>query len=147
MKQILLLLAFCGFFAVLDANAQSCTKSAAAKAAALDQNIVKKVSTSGDVTYVRKKVCPATGEVTYTNVEYCSRSGQFIPVSASYTKPSCSKSMASCSKYYSKNAMAATYDTPSNCTAAMKAACLQANQKTQAAKAAFASLDNRVVKP
>ncbi len=147
MKQFFLLLAFCGFFAALDANAQSCTKSTAAKAAAMDQSIVKKVSTSGEVSYMRKKVCPATGEVTYANVEYCSKSERFVPVSASYTKPSCSKSVASCSKYYSKNAMAASFDTPANCTAAMKAACLQANQKAQVAKAAFASVDNRVIKP
>lgn len=147
MKQILLLLACFGFVAVLDVNAQSCVKSAASKAAALDENIIKKVSaTTGDVMYVRKKVCPATGDVTYTDVEYCSKSGRFVAVSNSNYKSSCSKSLASCSKSYSQNAMLVS-NTLLECSAAQKAACLQANQKTQTARAAFASLDNRVIKP
>lgn len=144
MKQILLLLVCFGFVAVLDVNAQSCVKSAASRAAALDENIIKKVSaTTGDVTYVRKKVCPATGDVTYTDVEYCSKSGRFVAVSNSY-KSSCSKSP------YSKSATHKTLmvsNLSSDCSAAQKAACLQANQKTQTARAAFASLDNRVIKP
>jgi len=151
MKQIFLLLAFCGCFAILDANAQSCVKSAAAKAAAMDDNIIKQVSATGDVTFLKKETCAATGKVSYTNVEYCSKTHQFIAVAASNnftSKGSCTKKMAaSCSKYYgSKNAMAVS-NLPSICTAAQKAACLQANQKTQAARAAFVSLDNRVVKP
>jgi|GEM_PF-6937337 hypothetical protein len=147
MKQILLFLIFFGFVAVLDVQAQGCVKNAAARAAALDESIVQKVSaTTGDVTYARKKVCPATGDVSYTDMEYCSKSGQFVAVSKPY-KSSCSKmTAASCSKYYSQNAMAAG-DNGGECTAAQKAACLQAKQKAQTAKAAFVSLDNKVIKP
>lgn len=146
MKHFCLLLVFFGFVAIVDVHAQGCVKSAAARVAAADENIIKKVSaTTGDVTYVQKKVCPATGDVTYTDVEYCSKTGQFIAV-ANNTKPSCSKSVYSCSKYKSQSALAVS-SMPTHCTAAQKAACLQANQKTQTARAAFASLDNRVIKP
>lgn len=146
MKQILLLLVCFGFVAVLDVQAQGCVKSAAARAAAMDENIIKKVNnTTGEVAYVQKKVCPATGEVSYTDVEYCSKSHRFVAVSNSY-KSMCSKNAASCSKSYGQKAMMVS-NMPLHCTAAQKAACLQANQKTQTARAAFASLDNRVIKP
>ena len=146
MKQIFLLLFCFGFVAVLGVQAQSCIKSTAAKAAAMDENIIKKVNnTTGEVAYVQKKVCPATGEVTYTDMEYCSKSHRFVAVSNGY-KTSCSKNAAIRSKSYGQKALMVS-NVPLHCTAAQKAACLQANQKTQTARAAFASLDNQLVKP
>lgn len=145
MKQIFLLLACCSFFAVFSANAQSCLKGAAEKAAEMDASIVKKVSATGEVTYLRKSVCPTTGKVTYANVEYCNKSKRFVAVAA-YNRPSCSKPLYT-HAVNTTNEMVVNNGSSLHCTAAFKAACLQANQKMQTAKAAFASLENRVVKP
>ncbi len=139
MKQIFLLLAFFTMVALVDVNAQ-CSKSAAARTASLTSNIVEKQDPStGEVTYLKKKVCEASGAVSYTAVEFCSKTGQFVNA-ASTTKASCSKS-------YSKNAMMVSNELPAQCMTAQKACCLPANQKTQAAKTAFASMENKVIKP
>lgn len=106
MKKLFFLFAFLGLF-VFAANAQkkaccasksastekvSCTVSAdAEKAASTDASIVKQVSNTGDVTYVRKDVCPTSGKVSYSNVEYCTKSGKFINVSPSEKAACCAK--------------------------------------------------------
>jgi hypothetical protein len=66
-------------------------KSSMAKAAADDESIVKQVSDKGDVSYVRKEVCPMSGKVTMKQVEYCSKSAKFVNVSPTGAKQACSK--------------------------------------------------------
>ena len=81
----------------------SCMASASAdaeKAAATDASIVKQVSNTGDVTYVRKEVSPTTGKATFTSVEYCTKAGKFINASPS-EKAACTKD-ASATKVSSK---------------------------------------------
>lgn len=144
MKQVFLLMAFFGLAAVTSLNAQ-CTKSAAARVASLSSDIIeKKDPATGELKYLKKKVCPATGEVSYTSVEFCSKTAQFVNATPTY-KASCVKSASACSKAYGKNTMMVSNDLPAHCLMAQKAACLTATQKTQTAKAAFASLDNKVI--
>ena len=110
MKKLLILFAFLGFVAI-NADAQSCTSAkkttsasctkdkasctstAAAKAASLDENITKRVSKTGEVVYVKKSVCGTSGKVSYTAVEYCTKSNKFVNVSPK-EKASCSSSKA-----------------------------------------------------
>lgn len=146
MKQIFLVLAFFSLVATVSVNAQ-CSKNAAARTASLSSNIVEKQDpATGEVTYLKKKVCEASGAVSYTAVEFCSKTGQFVNAEPAY-KASCMKSAASCSKSSAKTAMMVSNDLPAQCMTAQKACCLPANQKTQAAKIAFASLENKVIKP
>jgi hypothetical protein len=68
-----------GKSASADKTEASCTSSAAAKAAAIDENIEERVDAqTGKATYVRRTVDAATGEAAYTPVEYCSDSKRFI---------------------------------------------------------------------
>ena len=108
MKKLFFLFAFLGVSAFA-ANAQqksccaakgasvekvSCTASAAAeadKAASGDASIVKQVSNTGEVSYTRKEVSPASGKVSYSAVEYCTKSGKFMNVSPSEKAACCSK--------------------------------------------------------
>lgn len=144
MKQIFLLFAFFALVAVVSLNAQ-CTKSAAAKVASLSSDIIeRKDPATGEVKYLKKNVCPATGDVTYTNVEYCSKTAQFVNVESTY-KASCVKSASAYTRNYGKTTLVANKDLPMRCLMAQKAACLTATQKTQTAKAAFASLDNKTI--
>ena len=94
MKKILLVFALIGFAAFAaeaqsccskgksasaDKTEASCTSSAAAKAAAIDENIEERVDAqTGKATYVRRTVDAASGEASYTPVEYCSESKRFI---------------------------------------------------------------------
>ncbi len=145
MKQFFLLLAFFGLAAIAHVEAQNCAESPAAKAAALDANIVQKVNHStGEVTYLRKNVCPSSGKVSYAPVEYCTKSGRFI-TAASTKKETCVKKQA-CTGYYGASAMAGS-SVPEHCTSAQKAACVQANQKAALAKAAFVANTSKTIKP
>ncbi|MDX1941854.1 MAG: hypothetical protein SFU99_14935 [Saprospiraceae bacterium] len=147
MKRFLLLLAVLGAVSIVDVQAQGCAKSTAAKAAALDASIVQKVNhTTGETDYFKKSVSPHTGKVSYTEVEYCTRTGQFV--SADSGKSRCVKSTAACSKYYGGSSASLLVSTvPAHCTAAQKAACIQATQKAEVAKATFVANTGRAVKP
>ncbi len=146
MKQFFLLLLAFGLFSMVDVNAQSCLKSKAERAAALDASIVKKVDyTTGETEYFRKSVSSTSDKVKYTKVEYCSRSARFVNVAAQ-EKKSCVKSKAACAGLYGSKAMTAS-SLPPHCTAAQKAACLQANQKAQIAKATFVANTGKTIKP
>lgn len=95
MKKLFLLFAFTGVVALANAQAQQCqasmansgnhaccAKTAAAKAAALDNTIEQRVNAeTGEVSYVRKVSYAGTDKVTYTDVEYCTKAGKFINVS------------------------------------------------------------------
>ncbi len=144
MKQFFLLMVIFGLVAITNIQAQ-CTKNVESKAAALDANIIKKVDTkTGEVSYLRKTQCDYTGKVSYTNVEYCSKTGKFVNVAPSQKK-SCIKSVANCTK--SAGALyTSIHSNYPHCTAAMKAACFQANEKVKLAQATFVSND-RAVKP
>ncbi len=99
MKKLLLLFAFFGAVGLVSVNAQDCpyakkataeksaaccSKTAAAKAAALDASIVQQVNEkSGDVTYMRKNVCEVSGKTSFQEVKYCTESKAFINVSPS----------------------------------------------------------------
>lgn len=104
MKRILLVFALIGFasFAVqgqscCDKGAKktssvkseaSCSQSAAAKAASLDDAIEQRVDeNSGKVSFVRRSVDASTGEASFIPVEYCSESKAFKTVEAE--KASC----------------------------------------------------------
>ena len=103
MKKYFFLFAMLGLFA-FTAGAQ-CTKAkgaskaaccaknkaAAAKAAKMDDSIVRQVSNDGEVTYLRQIADIETGKVTSTPVEYCSKAGKFINVSPSGNKAACTK--------------------------------------------------------
>ena len=103
MKKFFFLFAMLGLFAfTADAqcskakgtsNAACCAKNkaAAAKAAKLDDSIVRQVSNDGEVTYTRKNVAAESGKVSFTNVEYCSKSGKFVNVSPADKKAACTK--------------------------------------------------------
>lgn len=115
----------------------SCSSSAAAKLAAMDDSIEEKVcSTSGKVSYVKKSVCQSSGKVSLTDVEYCSKSAKFINVSPSKGKSDCAKSCAKAAKAKGAKATKASYNAKATsakkdcskscakaCTAAEKAAC------------------------
>lgn len=146
MKQFFLLLLAFGLFTIVDVNAQSCLKSKAERAAALDASIVTKVNyTTGEKEYFRKSVSSTDDKVKYTKVEYCTRSARFVNV-ASQEKKSCVKSKVACTGLYGSKAMAVN-NLPAHCTVAQKAACLQANQKAQIAKATFVANTGRTIKP
>lgn len=103
MKKVILFFALFAFVGLSTAQAQCtgkkmtdakekvcCTKTAAAKAAALDTEVEERVDAStGTVQYVRKSVCPQSGKVSYTEVSYCAESGKFINM-APTKKASCS---------------------------------------------------------
>ena len=104
MKKLFFLFAFMGVFtfaataqtkaccASKDASAKACSKTMDSAASA-DDSIVKQVSNEGEVSYVRKEVCPATGKVTMTAVEYCTKTNKFVNVSPTETdKANCTKS-------------------------------------------------------
>lgn len=112
MKKLFFLFAFLGVFS-LAANAQSCpysktaaksdkvvcSKTAAAKAASLDNSIeARTCAKSGSVSYVKKSVCAKSGKVSYSDVEYCTKSAKFVNVSpkAMGAKKSCDP--AACAK-------------------------------------------------
>ena len=115
MKKLFFLFAFMGVFSFA-ATAQTkacCAKGASSKAcsktmdsaASADASIVKLVSNEGEVSYVRKEVCPVTGKVTMTAVEYCTKAGKFLNVSpseatksATATKVSSTSKKACCAK-------------------------------------------------
>ncbi len=137
MKKLLFLFAFAGLFAFA-ANAQTKKACCAAKgvsgekvscsaasdvdkAASADVNIVKQVSNTGEVSYTRKEVCPASGKVSFTSVEYCTKSGKFINVSPS-EKAACTKS-ASATKVSSTEKKAAC------CAAGANKACCKPGEK------------------
>ena len=129
MKKFLLFFAFCGLVS-LTAQAQdchgadksattsvekaSCSSTAAAKAASLDESIESRTDAeSGKVTYVRKDVCAASGKVSYTEVEYCTKSAKFVNVSPEEKAGCCSSKGAKASSASSK--------TPACCAGKAKA--------------------------
>ncbi len=104
MKKLFFLFAFMGLFAFgVSAQKKACcasknassSKSCSAmvdKAASADKNIVKQVSNTGDINYVRKEVDSTNGKVMLTSVEYCTKSGKFVNVSPTDgMKTSCTK--------------------------------------------------------
>ncbi len=115
MKKLFFLFAFMGIFAfTATAQTKACCASKNAskvcsktmdKAASADASIVKQVSSKGEVSYVRKEVCPVTGKTTMAAVEYCTKRGKFVNVSpseaaksASATKVSSTSKKACCAK-------------------------------------------------
>ena len=144
MKQIFLLLVFFGTVALVNTNAQSSIEAAAAKAAATDASIVKKVDyATGEVNYLKKTVCANTGAVSYQPVEYCKNSKKFVNVPPK--KSSCSKSKFLQEQHdRSRATLVSNHHLLSN-TAARRAASAVANKKMQRAKATFVS--NKKIKP
>ena len=140
MKPLLLLFSLI-FFVGISSNAQNCpyskstnakvdkshcTASAAAKMAALDENIESRTcSQTGKVSYVRKSVCPQSGKQTFTDVEYCSKTAKFINVSP--RQKSCTKSNEAAG---SKVKATKASNKAINCTPAQKAACAKTCVKT-----------------
>ena len=124
MKKLFFLFAFMGLFAFA-ANAQkaccaskkgeSVSTSVLEKAADSDESIVKQVSNDGEVTYVRKNVCPTSGKVSFTDVEYCTKSSKFVNVSPSDNEKECTKT-ATATKVSSK-------DKKSCCAKGSKSSC------------------------
>ncbi len=144
MRTFALLSILFGLMIAVNTSAQTCTKSAAAKAALLEADIIQKVNPgTGEVTYLRKSTCPMSGKTSYTAVEYCTKSGRFITAAVN-KKETCVKKQA-CTGYYTAEASATTL--PAYCTTAQKAACIQAGQKATAAKAAFVANNGVIVKP
>lgn len=89
MKKVLFLMPFLFFLGIAAANAQ-CTKSAtatgasccagkAAKAAAADPSIEKRMADDGAVSYVRKEA-DAQGNVRFVSVQYDEASNTFVNV-------------------------------------------------------------------
>lgn len=107
MKKLFFLFAFLGLFAFAsNAQTKACcaskksasvekTSSAATtdieSALAADASIVKKVSNTGEVTYVREEVDASTGKVSHQDVEFCTKSGKFVNVSPSEKAACCTK--------------------------------------------------------
>ncbi len=61
---------------------KTCSASAAAKAASMDDSIVKRVcEKSGSVSYAKKATCAKSGKVSYTDVKYCSNAQAFVNAS------------------------------------------------------------------
>lgn len=129
MKKLFLLFAFFGLFALVNVQAQNCphakktsedkvcnySKSAASKAAVLDDNIIEKIDAkTGTASFVKQTVSAESGRAIFTDVEYCNKSGKFISTSAG--KKSC------CAKGGGKASKVANEKTK-NCTDAQKAAC------------------------
>lgn len=131
MKKLFLLFAFVGAVALCNVQAQQChtsmantgnhaccAKTAAAKAAALDNTIEQRVNAeTGDVSYVRKVSYAGTDKVTYTDVEYCTKAGKFINVSPG-KKSCCNKGAegAGCEKTKSSTSTSSASNSPSTAT-------------------------------
>ena len=142
MKQIFVLFVLLSMAALTGLQAQSYAETAAAKAAATDARIVKKVDRiTGEVNYLKKKACPITGAVTYEPVEYCKNSKKFVNVPPK--KSSCSKSK-SLAEVHETRAVMASQRYLSD-AAAKRAASVVANKKMQTAKATF--VRNKSIKP
>lgn len=157
MKKLLLLLCLLTGFAVGTTLAQSCGeasasakaktvkvkpefKEAAARAAALDANILtRKDRATGEVTYVRKSVCTTSGKVSYADVEYCNKTNAFVAAPATLVKnevltPKGGTAKKACCAQGTK------VNDKGCCSAAQKAACSKADAKAKAASAKKASL-------
>lgn len=135
MKKLFFLFAFMGLFAFAStAQTKACCASKSAsskacsatmdKAASADQSIVKQVSNSGEVNYVRKEVCPHSGKVTLASVEYCTKSGKFINVS-----PGDAEKKASCTKSASATKVSDTGKKACCAEGEMKACCSKKSGK------------------
>ncbi len=102
-------------------------QEAAARAAALDENIeARKDAETGEVSYVRKTVCPASGKVSYAAVQYCNKSEAFVPaklVGNAGQGNGQGKGAACCAK-------GTKVAGKSCCSAAQQAACSKAKNKT-----------------
>ena len=140
MKKFLLLFALVGFasFAVQAqtccsksakgaTSEASCSSSAAAKAASLDDSIEKRVdNNTGKVTYVRRSVDASTGQATYIPVEYSAETKQFVNESP-VKKADCSKEeKAGCHGEGKASTTSADSKTPACCangTATSGSAC------------------------
>ena len=143
MKKLFFLFAFMGIFAfAAEAQTKACCASKAGakvcsktmdKAASADASVVKQVSNKGEVTYVRKDVCPMSGKVSMKQVEYCTKSGKFVNVSPSEAKAACTKK-ASATKVSSTSKKAAC------CKKGSKAACTKNASAKKAATTSSAKL-------
>jgi len=140
MKQIFLLFAFFGLLTTMNSvQAQSHADFAAEKAAA-NADIVKKVDdVTGEVRYMKKRVCPATGTVSYQPVEYCKYSKKFVNV----PPRKCSRSKFKASEGSAHVTLVSNHALPTS--VAHRAASAIANKKVEKAKAAHAA--NKVIKP
>lgn len=147
MKKLFFLFAFMGVFAFAsNAQTKACCASKTAgakvcsktmdKAASADANIVKQVSNTGDVSYVRKAVCPMSGKVTMSQVEYCTKSGKFINVS-----PSDVGAKAACTKKATATKVAST-SKKACCAKGDKAACAK---KASTKKASTSAVKAKLV--
>ena len=135
MKKLFFLFAIMGIFAfAAEAQTKACCASKAGakvcsktmdKAASVDASLVKQVSNKGEVTYVRKEVCPMSGKVSMAQVEYCTKTGKFVNVSPSAKKAACTKK-ASATKVSSTTKKAC-------CAKGSKAACTKKASTTKAA--------------
>ena len=113
------------------AGAKVCSKTMD-KAASADASVVKQVSNKGEVSYVRKEVCPMSGKVSMKQVEYCTKSNKFVNVSPTETKTACTKK-ASATKVSSTSKKAC-------CKKGSKAACTKNASTKKAATTSSAKL-------
>lgn len=137
MKKLFLLMAFFMVAGLVSVNAQchgakkaattevkstTCTKTAAAKAAALDENIIERADVNtGEVKYVRKQVCPTSGKISYKDVHYSADAGTFVNVAPSQKASCAGKADAGKKGCCSKKAAAAKAST--SCAGKAKAGC------------------------
>lgn len=111
------------------ADPEKCTKYTAAKAAALDDQILERIhSESGKISYARRTSCPVTGKTSFTNVEYCLRSQKFINASSAECRIS-RKSQSRCRPPTSVRIQLVSEETGNN-FAAQRAACCGANSRS-----------------
>ncbi len=142
MKQIFILFVLLSMAALTGVQAQSHAEAAAAKAAATDESIVKKVDhITGEVNYLKKRTCPITGAISYEPVEYCKNSKKFVNVPPK--KSSCSKSKSLAEVHEIRTVMASQRYLSD--AAAKRAASAIANKKMQTAKATF--VRSKSIKP
>ncbi len=148
MKYFFLFVTLCVWVAPATSFAQDNHQKAALKAAALQADILQTTNHStGDVQFLRKKVCAVSGVASYEKVEYCSKTGKFVEATAEQKKGSCTKSRLASLAAHDMDVRATLSKLPAHCTAAQRAAAATANRKTAVAKADYIANANNRARP
>ena len=148
MKYFFLFITLCVWVAPAISFAQDNHQKAAMKAAALQADIMQTTNHStGDVQFLRKKVCAVSGVASYEKGEYCGNTAKFVEATAERKKGSCTKSRVAWSDAHDTDVRATLSKLPAYCTAAQRAAAATANRKTAVAKADYTANANNRVKP
>lgn len=148
MKYLFLFSALCVWIAPAASLAQDNHQKAAVKAAALQADIMQTTNHStGDVQFLKKKVCAVSGVASYERVEYCSKTNKFVEATTERKKGSCTKSRVAWSAAHDMDVRATLSKLPAYCTAAQRAAAATATRKTAVAKADYTANANNRVRP